>query len=104
MENKNKFVEFSKELKTLLEKRTNLKFIRRVFKMVGNNPFIEVGLRDWEENKIPNDLRVSIAKTLNFNVIDWDNVTYGNIREGYITLNYSDWLKVVKEVLNNESE
>lgn len=97
----NKFIDFSKELKAIIEKRTNLKFYRKVLKMVGNNPFIELGLIDWEENTIPNDLRTLIAKTLNFEVSDWDNVNYGNIRDNYITLNYSDWVKIIK-VLNEK--
>ena len=92
----NKFIELSKELKKIFENKTGLKFKRRVLKMVGKNPFIEIGLKDWENKKIPNDIRSLIAKRLEFEVLDWNNVIYGNIRDINITLHYKDWLKVLE--------
>ena len=92
------FVEYSKRLQFILSQKYKKRFRRRVFKMVGTNPFIEIGVKDWRKDLVPNELRVLIAKTLGFSPSDWSNVQYGNIRDTYITLHYAEWQKVLQAI------
>ena len=91
-------INFSKEILKLLENKTNLKLKRRVLKMVGNNPFIELRVNDWETDEINNNILKAICLKLNIMPLDWDNIRYGNISNKGITLYLSEW-ENIKEVL-----
>jgi hypothetical protein len=95
-EKRKEHIEFSKNLLKIFESKTGLKYKRRVLKMVGDNPFIEISVKNWENEIIPNNIRVLIAKKLNFEVLDWDKVIYGNIRATSITLKFKEWLNVIE--------
>jgi len=87
-------INFSKEILKLLEIKTNLKLKRRVLKMVGNNPFIEIRVKNWEIDKINNNILKDICLKLNITPLDWENISYGNISNKGITLNLKDWGKL----------
>ena len=89
---------YTKNLKNVLQERYRQKFRVHTSQSLRPNPFIEVRVNNWETEIMPNDLRViavKIAYGENSNVSNWDDVNYGNIRRGGITLSYSQWSKIV---------
>ena len=100
-EQRKKHIEYSKQIKKVLDEKTNLKLRRRVLKMVGDNPFIELSVNDWENEEIPNNLRVLVCKALDITPLNLENVDYGNIKTGGITLYLREWV-LVMEALKNE--
>jgi hypothetical protein len=99
-ENRAEIVKFSGKLRNILTRKYKKRFTKEVFKTVSPNPYISIGLKDWKNEIIPNDLRVQVAKAMGWNPLDWSNVSYGNIRDTYITLHYDEW----KTVLNYMGE
>ena len=89
-----KYVEFAKELKKRLQNHLKLKITSRVLKSQRPNPWIEIGIKNWKTEQIPNIFRVKAAKSTGASgVLDWNDVNYGNIRSGRIALKYEDWIK-----------
>jgi len=97
-EKRKEHINFSKEILKLLENKSKLKLKRRVLKMVGNNPFIEISVKDWERDEIPNNILKDICIKLNIIPSNWDYIGYGNISNKGITLYLNEWEKI-KEVL-----
>ena len=89
-----KYVEFAKELKKRLQNHLKLKLTSRALKSQRPNPWIEIGVKNWRNEQIPNIFRVKAAKSIGASgVLDWNDVNYGNIRSGRIALKYEDWIK-----------
>lgn len=106
-EERKKHIEFSKEILKQLQERTGLKLRRRVLKMVGNNPFIEMRVNDWENDEINNELLKIICITLNHTPLNWDCIKYGNISNKGITLHLREWERVLNAIgkpQSNEKE
>ena len=89
---------FSKEIVKTLNKLSGLKLKRRVLKMVGDNPFIEIRVNNWETDKINNDILKTICETLKINPSNWEKISYGNISNKGITLYLREWV-LIMEVL-----
>ena len=90
-ENREDITFFTKSLKKFLEQKYGQKFKVRTFTQVSANPWIEVRVADWEHEKMPNDLRVAAVKLIGGEPTDWEDVNYGNIRSGSVTLHYNEW-------------
>lgn len=93
-----KHIAYSKEILKVLNKETGLRLKRGVCFMVGDNPFIEFRVKDWENEEIKNDLLKKICLKLDINLLDWNNIKYGNISNKSITLHLREWV-LVMEVL-----
>ncbi len=89
---------YSKEILKVLNKVTGLKLRRRVLKMVGDNPFIEFRVFDWEKDEIQNNILKTICEILKIEPLNWDKISYGNISNKGITLYLNEW-RLVMEVL-----
>jgi len=92
------YVRYGKELKKYLS-RNDLRGQQikvRVIKSARPDPWIEVSLKNWRDEVIPNDFRVKAAKAIGASSVrDWDNVSYGNIHLNSVSLHYSHWKKML---------
>ena len=91
-------IQFSIELLRILKNKYGQDFKRKVLSMVGFNPYIEISVKNYKTETIPNELRHLIVKTLNITPLSWEDIEYGNIRKNYVTLHYKEWLKVVENL------
>lgn len=96
-----KVVPYAKRLHKWVEEQCGIKVHRRIFGSY--NPYIE--FRPYDKNQIfPNEFRAMIARTLGVEPLNWDDVYYGNVTDRYITLNYSEWIKIFPDIQTTESE
>jgi len=95
-EKRKEHIKFSKEIQKILQLRTGLKLKRRVLKMVGNNPFIEIRVYDWENDEIKNDILKIICIELNIEPLNWEKIQYSNISNKGITLYFLEWVQIME--------
>ena len=95
-EERAEYVLYSRKLKKDLTKIIKKPIGVRVYKSQRPNPFIEVTLKNWRTDIIPNDFRKLIVKKLGLTgVVNMDDISYGNIREKSIALHYEQWKDVL---------
>jgi len=96
--------DFGAMLKNILKKDSDLSSIAneirvRVIPSQRPNTWIQV----WTHADIPNEFRVKVAKALGITgILNWDNVNYGNIRSNGVSLQYSEWKKLVDKKIIGE--
>ena len=95
-EERKQYIEISKEIQKTLNSLSDLKLKRRVLKMVGNNPFIEIRVNNWETDEINNDILKTICETLKMSPSNLNKIVYGNISNKIITLYLREWLLVME--------
>lgn len=96
-ENKKKIVEATQDQKIIvkglraLAKKLNIPSPR--FRSLGGKAgYVEMSPKNWREESIPNELRKkAVVKVLNAVPLNFDNVSYGNVRAEYITLTVPQW-------------
>lgn len=99
-EEKAKVSVFVKELKKTLEKETKIKLLVKKMVSTKANPYITVTVkdRDGDGDVIPNDLRVRAVMAVYgtiANVNNKNDISFGNISDKEIIIQYHEWLKVV---------
>ena len=99
------YPKYARKLKPYMQRLLKVPVKVRVIKQANHNPWIDVRVARFGKDVIPNDFRVKAAKTIGASgVRDWDNVSYGNIKSGSISLKYDEWVKLlgnkVKESVN----
>ncbi|MBT4208417.1 hypothetical protein HOE22_08750, partial [Candidatus Woesearchaeota archaeon] len=99
------YPKYARKLKPYMKRLLKVPVKVRVIKQANHNPWIDVRVARFGKDVIPNDFRVKAAKTIGASgVRDWDNVSYGNIKSGSISLKYDEWVKLlgnkVKESVN----
>lgn len=62
----------------------------------GRTEFIELSLRDWKEEQLPNDLRKkAVVKVLNVVPMNFSNVSHGNIRPESMAMTADQWTQLL---------
>ena len=86
--------QIGKMVKQVLSQKFGLPLKVRVIPSQRPNTWIDV----WSPSApIPNEFRAEVAKSIGAtNVLDWNNVNYGNIRENSVSLHVSQWKKVLE--------
>ena len=101
-EQRKEHIKFSKEILKILQEKTGVKLKRRVLKMVGNNPFIEIRVNNWEIDEIPNDILKIVCLKLGIAPLNWDSISYGNISNKGLTLYLNEWVRVLEVLKRKE--
>lgn len=62
----------------------------------GRTEFIELSLRDWKEEQLPNDLRKkAVVKVMNVVPLNFSNVVHGNIRPESMAMTADQWTQLL---------
>ena len=76
----------------------------RVIKQANHNPWIEVRVARFGKDIIPNDFRKKALKAIGGGrPRDMDNITYGNITAGSISMKHDQWVKLLGNKVKSES-
>jgi hypothetical protein len=68
----------------------------RVIKQANHNPWIEVRVARFGKDVIPNDFRKRALKAIGGGrPRDMDNIHYGNITAGSVSLKHDQWVKML---------
>jgi hypothetical protein len=87
---------YARKLKPYMRRLLKIPVKVRVIKQANHNPWIEIRVARFGKDVIPNDFRVKAAKNIGArSVRDWDNVNYGNITAGSVSMYHSDWVKLL---------
>jgi len=91
------YTEYGKRLKKALMKELGISLRVKVMSSARPDPFISVNIMDFRDasQTIPNEFRLKVAKKLGDSVNRPENVDYGNVRPHSVSLQHSDWLKVM---------
>ena len=90
------YPKYARKLKPYMKRLLKIPVKVRVIKQANHNPWIEVRVARFGKDVIPNDFRVKAAKNIGArSVRDWDNVNYGNITAGSVSMYHSDWVKLL---------
>ncbi len=97
-EERKEYTDFAKVLKQKLKKHIKDPFgvsvsIHNPRSKTKSYPYIQVMMKG--DGKISNDFRTLVAKGLDIkNILNWDDIDYGNITKNNIALYYSEWKKL----------
>jgi len=105
-EDRKKITDYTKGLKSWLKKNyPGPDWKVTTGKSLRPNPYLDVRC-GWPEKKVPNELRLKLVDAIYPNgrstVRNIDDVEYGNISERGLAAQYSQWIKVTGETLNEE--
>ena len=68
----------------------------RVIKQANHNPWIDVRVARYGKDVIPNDFRKRALKvTGGGRPRDMDNINYGNITAGSVSMKHDQWVKLL---------
>jgi len=96
-EEREELIQFAKDVQKKLESKARMRFKRKTG--TSRKPFVGFEVKNWQDEVIPNEIRVLVAKTLGVTgVKNWDNVNYGNITPQRIVLRKEQWEKVLKKL------
>jgi hypothetical protein len=87
---------YVRELKKVLQKQWGFKIRAKTSGSKKPNPFIGVAPIKWQTDKIPNEFRKkAMQATGGGKPRNPDDISYGNIGPGRVTLNYNEWFKIM---------
>jgi hypothetical protein len=96
--NRKEIVEFSKVLKQRLSTEYGMNFRVHVVKQVSPNPWIQLSTTDYPNTKMPNELRKQAMRVIGSTPLNWEDISYGNVRDSGISLYYVQWKSLLGDV------
>ena len=91
------YTKYAKDfLKPLLTKAWGVPIKVNTVASARPNPWIGARVVNYETDVVPNEFRKIVMDTLGHTPQDPDDINYGNIQRNSVTLQYNDWLKVMK--------
>ena len=98
------YPKYARKLKPYMKKLLKVPVRVRVIKQANHNPWIEVRVARFGKDIIPNDFRKKALKvTGGGRPRDMDNITYGNITAGSISMKHDQWVKLLGNKVKSES-
>jgi hypothetical protein len=98
------YPKYARKLKPYMKKLLKVPVRVRVIKQANHNPWIEVRVARFGKDIIPNDFRKKALKAIGGGrPRDMDNITYGNISAGSISMKHDQWVKLLGNKVKSES-
>ena len=98
------YPKYARKLKPYMKKLLKVPVRVRVIKQANHNPWIEVRVARFGKDIIPNDFRKKALKAIGGGrPRDMDNITYGNITAGSISMKHDQWVKLLGNKVKSES-
>jgi hypothetical protein len=90
------YPKYARKLKPYMRRLLKIPVKVRVIKQANHNPWIDVRVARFGKDVIPNDFRKRALKAIGGGrPRDMDNITYGNITAGSVSLKYDQWVKLL---------
>jgi hypothetical protein len=90
------YPKYARKLKPYMRRLLKIPVKVRVIKQANHNPWIDVRVARSGKDVIPNDFRKRALKVIGGGrARDMDNINYGNIRTGSVSLKYDEWVKLL---------
>ena len=90
------YPKYARKLKPYMRRLLKIPVKVRVIKQANHNPWIDVRVARSGKDIIPNDFRKRALKVIGGGrARDMDNINYGNIRTGSVSLKYDEWVKLL---------
>jgi hypothetical protein len=90
------YPKYARKLKPYMKRLLKIPVKVRVIKQANHNPWIDVRVARFGKDVIPNDFRKKALKvTGGGRPRDMDNITYGNITAGSVSMKYDHWVKLL---------
>ncbi len=90
------YPKYARKLKPYMRRLLKIPVKVRVIKQANHNPWIDVRVARFGKDVIPNDFRKRALKAIGGGrPRDMDNITYGNITAGSVSLKYDEWVKLL---------
>ena len=98
------YPKYARKLKPYMKKLLKVPVRVRVIKQANHNPWIEVRVSRFGKDIIPNDFRKRALKAIGGGKPrDMDNITYGNITAGSVSMKHDQWVKLLGNKVKSES-
>ena len=90
------YPKWARKLKPYMKRLLKIPVKVRVIKQANHNPWIEVRVARFGKDVIPNDFRKRALKAIGGGrPRDMDNIHYGNITAGSVSLKHDQWVKML---------
>ena len=90
------YPKYARKLKPYMRRLLKVPVKVKVIKQANHNPWIDVRVARSGKDIIPNDFRKRALKVIGGGrARDMDNINYGNIRTGSVSLKYDEWVKLL---------
>ena len=91
------YPKYARKLKPYMKRLLKIPVKVRVIKQANHNPWIEIRVARFGKDVIPNDFRKRALKVIGggSRARDMDNIHYGNITAGSVSMHHSDWVKLL---------
>ena len=90
------YPKWARKLKPYMKRLLKIPVKVRVIKQANHNPWIEVRVARFGKDVIPNDFRKRALKAIGGGrPRDMDNIHYGNITTGSVSLKHDQWVKML---------
>ena len=98
------YPKYASKLKPYMQKLLKVRLKVRVIKQANHNPWIEIRVARFGKDIIPNDFRKKALKAIGGGrPRDMDNITYGNITAGSVSMKHDQWVKLLGNKVKSES-